>query len=110
MVSLNEKRLTATGINQVVTDILKDATKNASESRSAGDLVSKKLAKEKDLLKRIYFPNMNTQQIQEEIQSARFEEFPQLQYALDRIFAQEKHPGVIPIPESLPDWTTTALS
>jgi len=106
MVSLNEKRLTATGINQAVNEIQETAQRNALKAgKSVEVLVSEKLDAEKDVLKRIYFPNMNTQQIQGEIQSARFAEFPQLKYVLGCIFAQEKHPGVIAIPESLPDWT-----
>lgn len=106
MTSLNEKRLTATGINQAVNEIQETAQRNAFKAgKSVEVLVSERLDAEKDVLKRIYFPGMNTQQIQEEIQSARFAEFPQLQYVLGCIFANEEHPGVIPIPKGLPDWT-----
>ena len=56
MTSLNEKRLTATGINQAVNEIKETAQRNAFKARKSVEvLVSERLDTEKGLLKHIYF-------------------------------------------------------
>jgi len=100
MLYLNNPLFTAVGISSELNKLLDKENQKPINPRAIKGLKNKFTC--------MYFPNISIDKIKAEIETPLFAEFPQLQFMLRKIFANEEHPGVIVIPPELKDWIRPA--